>query len=348
MTCKENWKISSPRRRQIDAVAGRPDGPAGYFTYQGIALMQTGLPVTAMTNSSARRFALSWSKREQLAPFWFLLPCIIALIAVYFYPIFETIRMSFVSDDISSNGNNFVWFKNYSRILSGAYFYQALSISIVYTVGNVILVWIAGLAGALLVHGNFAGRGLFRCALVLPWAVPYVATALIWSWMFNYEFGVLRYLTIEVTGAAPDFLNRNPYALMAVTGVSVWKAFPLGMVMLLAGLQSIPKEQYEAAVVDGAGPVSQFLHVTLPGLKTISVFLMLLVAIWSFGRAFTIIYVMTGGGPARGTETVVIRAYHEVFRFFHPGTGAALATIILSISLLFSVIYLTLLYRSEE
>ncbi|MEI8703457.1 carbohydrate ABC transporter permease [Mesorhizobium sp. ISC15] len=253
-----------------------------------------------------------------------------------------------MSNDISPGGSTFVGFRNYSDVISNKYFYNALAISAIYTAGNVILVWIFGLAGALLVHGDFAGRWFFRCALILPWAVPYVATALIWSWMFNYEFGVLRYLTTEVAGTAPDFLNGNPYALMSVTGVSVWKAYPLGMVMLLAGLQSIPKEQYEAAVVDGAGPVSQFFHVTLPGLKTVSIFLMLLVGIWSFGRAFTIVYVLTAGGPARGTETVVIQAYHEVFRFFHPGTGAALATIILAISLLFSAIYLAILYRSEE
>ncbi|MER9890153.1 sugar ABC transporter permease [Mesorhizobium sp. M0114] len=302
----------------------------------------------ASSKDAPRRFALSWSRREQLTPFLFLFPCAIALTIVYFYPIFEAIKTSFESDDISSSGSTFVGFKNYAEIVSSVYFYHALSISTIYTVGNVILVWAFGLAGALLVHGNFSGRWFFRCVLLLPWAVPYVATALIWSWMFNYEFGVLRYLTMAFAGVAPDFLNQNPYALMSVTGVSVWKAFPFGMVMLLAGLQSIPKDQYEAAVVDGAGPVSQFLHVTLPGLKTISIFLMLLVAIWSFGRAFTIIYVLTGGGPARGTENVVIRAYNEVFRFFHPGTGAALATIILAISLAFSAIYLAILYRSEE
>ncbi|MER8604884.1 sugar ABC transporter permease [Mesorhizobium sp. M1233] len=303
---------------------------------------------TALSNGSGRKFALGWRRREQLTPYLFLLPCAVALTVVYFYPIFEAIRTSFESNDISPGGASLVGFKNYSTIIHSKYFYQALEISALYTIGNVVLVWIFGLSGALLVHGEFAGRWFFRCVLILPWAVPYVATALIWSWMFSYEFGVLRYLTAEVAGVAPDFLNRNPYALMSVTGVSVWKAFPLGMVMLLAGLQSIPKEQYEAAVVDGAGPISQFIHVTLPGLKTISIFLMLLIGIWSFGRAFTIVYVLTSGGPARGTETVVIQAYHEVFRFFHPGTGAALATIILTISLVFSAIYLAILYRSEE
>ncbi|WP_051440532.1 carbohydrate ABC transporter permease [Ensifer aridi] len=310
--------------------------------------MSKVISVVPVSSGGARRFKLSWSRREQLTPYLFLLPCALALAAVFLYPIFEAIKLSFQSDDISAAGANFVGFKNYANVISNPYFYHALGISTVYTIGNVILVWVIGLGGALLVHENYLGRGVFRCALVLPWAVPYVASALIWSWMFNYEFGVLRYLVMTASGTAPDFLNKNPYALISVTGASVWKAFPLGMVMLLAGLQSIPKEQYEAAVVDGAGPISQFLHVTLPGLRTISVFLVLLVAIWSFGRAFTIIYVLTGGGPARGTETVVIRAYNEVFRFFHPGTGAALATIILVISLVFSVIYLAFLHRAEE
>jgi multiple sugar transport system permease protein len=296
-----------------------------------------------------RTFANKWSgRRERLTPYAFLCPATLALGIAFLLPMAEAVRLSLHSNGTGFGQSDFSGLENYSRILSDSYFYHSLWISVLYSAGNVILVWAIGLGTAMLIQGDFAGRWLIRCLFILPWAVPYVATALIWQWMFNYEFGIVPYLTGAASNFSADFLNSNPAALISVTGVSIWKAYPLGTVMMLAGLQSIPREQYEAATVDGAGPISQFIHVTLPGLRTISTFLMLLIAIWSFGRAFTIIYIMTGGGPARGTETVVLRSYLEVFRFFHPGTGAALGIIVLLISFSLSTVYLTLLYRAER
>jgi multiple sugar transport system permease protein len=293
-------------------------------------------------------FANKWSgRRERLTPYAFLSPATLALGIAFLLPMAEAVRLSLHSNGTGFGQSDFNGLANYGRILSDAYFYHSLWISVLYSAGNVILVWAIGLGTAMLIQGDFAGRWLIRCLFILPWAVPYVATALIWQWMFNYEFGIVPYLAAASNFSA-DFLNSNPAALISVTGVSIWKAYPLGTVMMLAGLQSIPREQYEAATVDGAGPIAQFIYVTLPGLRTISTFLMLLIAIWSFGRAFTIIYIMTGGGPARGTETVVLRSYLEVFRFFHPGTGAALGIIVLLISFSLSSVYLTLLYRAER
>jgi multiple sugar transport system permease protein len=243
----------------------------------------------------------------------------------------------------------FVGLEQYRRVLTSDYFPNVLWTSALWSFGNVVFVWAIGLCTALLLNRNFAFRPLVRTLLILPWAVPYVAAALIWGWMFDFEFGVLNFF-IQGTGLTDqklNFLLACPDALISLTGVSVWKLFPLGTVMFLAGLQTIPDEYYEAARVDGAGPMQCFWHITLPGLRNVSIMLTLLITIWSFGRSFAIIFLLTEGGPAGCTETVVIRSYLEAFKFFHLGTASAIGVIVLLISLAFSAAYLAVMYRKE-
>jgi ABC-type sugar transport system permease subunit len=204
-----------------------------------------------------------------------------------------------------------------------------------------------GLATALMLDRKFPGRAAARALVILPWAIPYVAAALIWGWLFDYEFGVLNFLALS-TGLVDhklNFLLACPDALISLTGVSIWKLFPLGTVMFLAGLQTIPAEYYEAARVDGAGSLQCFWYITQPGLRSVTIMLTLLITIWSFGRAFTIIFLLTEGGPAGCSENIVIRSYLEAFKFFHIGTASAIGVIVLLISLVFSVAYLAVMYR---
>jgi multiple sugar transport system permease protein len=220
---------------------------------------------------------------------------------------------------------------------------------VLWTVGNVVFVLGIGLTTALLLDRRFPGRAAVRALFILPWAIPFVAAALIWGWIFDYEYGVLNYL-LRTTGVVDhkiNFLLGCPIALASLTGVSVWKLFPLGTVMFLAGLQTIPAEYYEAAKVDGADLLQSFHYITLPGLRNVSIVLTLLITIWTFGRAFTIIFLLTEGGPAGCTENIVIRTYLEAFKFFHIGTASALGTIVLAISLAFSLAYLAFMHRSR-
>lgn len=285
-----------------------------------------------------------------MTPYAFLAPTMIALAIVFFYPMIETFRMSFYSGGLGDRLGSFVGLDQYRGVVTSSYFGDVLVTSLIYSAGIVVFVWGIGLATALMLHRRFPARAAARAIVILPWAIPYVSAALIWGWMFDYEFGVLNYALqgLSIVDQKFDFLTACPEALASLTGVSVWKLFPLATVMFLASLQTIPQEYYDAARVDGAGPVQCFWHVTLPGIRTVSVFLMLLIIIWSFGRAFTVIFLLTGGGPARCTETIVIRSYLEAFKFFHPGTAAALGVIVLAISLAFSMIYLALLYRKES
>jgi multiple sugar transport system permease protein len=291
---------------------------------------------------------LGWAKADRLAPYAFLAPTMVALTIVFFLPMVEAFRMSFHEIGMGV-GERFVGFGQYKRVVTSAYFGNILLTSVIYTVGNVIFVWSIGLATALMLHRPFPGRAVARALVILPWAIPYVAAALIWGWMFDYEFGVLNYAltSLGLIGQKLNFLTACGPSLASLTGVSIWKLFPLGTVMFLAALQTIQEEQYHAARVDGAGAVQCFRYVTLPGVRNVSVFLTLLITIWSFGRSFTVIFLLTEGGPAGCTETVVIRTYLEAFKFFHPGTAAALGVIVLVISLFFSICYLWMMYRAE-
>jgi len=295
-------------------------------------------------------FPLGRSARLTLTPYLFLLPSFVALAVVFFYPMLRAVVLSVYSNTVGGALGQFVGLDQYAAVMSSAYFPRVLRTSVLWTAGNVVFVWGIGLATALMLDRRFPGRTVARALFFLPWAIPYVAAALIWGWMFDYEFGVLNYL-VHATGISSskiNFLLACPDALVSLTGVSIWKLFPLGTVMFLAGLQTIPAEYYDAAKVDGAGPLQSFWYITLPGLRNVSIMLTLLVTIWTFGRAFTIIFLLTEGGPAGCTENIVIRSYLEAFKFFHIGTASAIGVIVLVISLVFSVAYLTFAHRKAE
>ncbi|MDK1493710.1 sugar ABC transporter permease [Sinorhizobium sp. 7-81] len=293
-----------------------------------------------------RRRWFGYQKREALVPYAFLLPSFLALAVVFFYPMIHAIVISFYSNNIGSAAH-FIGLQNYREVIASDWFPTVMRTSLFWTVGNVIFVCGFSLAIALMLDRKFPGRGLVRALFFLPWAVPYVAAGIVWGWMYDYEFGVLNYL-INAIGLASNkvnFLTACPSAFYSVGALSIWKLVPFGTVMYLAGLQTIPSEYYEAAKIDGAGPIQAFRHVTLPGLRGVTVMLTLLIAIWSFGWSFTAIFLLTEGGPAGCTETIVVRSYLEAFKFFHVGTASAIGAIVLLLSLTFSAAYLALVYR---
>ncbi|MBJ6134941.1 sugar ABC transporter permease [Ochrobactrum sp. Q0168] len=267
-------------------------------------------------------------------------PCVVSLIAVFVFPVWQTFKMSFYADTMGGNPA-FVGFANYARIIGAEDFLKLVATSVIYTLGNVVLVWGLGLAIAILLNQHFPGRAVVRALFIVPWAIPYVAASLIFSLLFNFDVGVINYLLSTLLGAhlSVDFLNSCPNALVTLTGISIWKLLPLGMVMMLSALQSIPGSHYEAARVDGATTLQAFWHITLPGVRSTTVMLTLLMMIWCFGRSFTAIYLLTGGGPAGCSETIVLRSYLEMFQQFHPGTAAALGVAVLLISMICAGIY---------
>lgn len=286
-------------------------------------------------------------RRIDPLPYWLILPSMVALTLLLLYPIGRGIWTSFTYNVITypHYGTPFVGLKNYVYILSESRTWHALWLAALYAFIVVTGSMVIGLLTALAVRGEFPGRAIYRVGIIVPWVVPPVATALVWSWMLDYQFGVVNFIlrAVKLITEPIGWLVTKDWALTSMFFVGTWKLYPIASIMLLAGLQSVPRELYEAAKIDGASSWQSFTNVTLPGLKPVTGILALLLTLWSF-KSFTYIYVMTGGGPSQATETAVVLVYTQAFRFFDFGVASALGVIMLLILSVFSVVYMHRVY----
>ena len=178
--------------------------------------------------------------------------------------------------------------------------------------------------------------------VLIPWAVPEVAAVMVWNWMFDYQYGIVNSLVNTQVGWIID----ASVAPWTVTIVTIWKQFPLATVILLAGLQAISRSLYEAAEVDGASTFQKFVHVTLPGLKPVNTVLVLMLILYTFKR-ISIVYLLTGGGPARATEILPITTYLESFKYFRLGSSSAVGILCLILTLIITGVYSVIVKRGE-
>jgi len=237
--------------------------------------------------------------------------------------------------------------RNYEDMFANPVFWSSLRITLAYVFWGTLGSFGIGLFTALLLNQPFRGRFLARILVVLPWPIPGVVAATAFTWMFNTSFGVINYILLQVGVIASPvawFTQSGP-ALMAVLAATIWKGYPFFTITLLAGMQSIPKELYEAARVDGATAPQQFRHITVPALRSVMGIALVISTLWMF-RVFDIIYVMTGGGPSRSTETLAIQIYREAFQYFEMGYAAAVGMVTLALSIVATLIYLRVTSRS--
>ncbi|MBL8655060.1 MAG: sugar ABC transporter permease [Alphaproteobacteria bacterium] len=291
---------------------------------------------------------LGWTMRRRLVPYLFFAPTLLALLAMYAYPIGQAFFVSLHRDSLGTRIGDFIGLENFVAVLTQPLFPELLFNTVVYTVGVVVCVWVLGVVTALLLFRTFPGRFLARGLVILPWAVPVVPVVASWQWLLNFDYGLFNAITHGLGFDRLDMLAASPGAMITVILVTSWKLFPLASVMFLAALQTIPDELYEAAEIDGANDWQQFLNVTLPGLRSVSMFVILLMTVTIFGRAFTIILLLTGGGPAGTTEVLALQTYHEAFQYFRMGSASALGMVVLAISLCITTLYLTLLFRRKD
>ena len=272
-------------------------------------------------------------------------PAVCTVLLVFLLPIVLGTWMSFQADGSTFGRWRWVGLANYASLAGDPGFVHSILVSVVFTAGSVAGAYLVGLAASLLLHGSFPGTSVLSAIIVIPWAMPYVAAAMVWSWLFDYQYGVFNYLLalVGLSHGRVGFLTDPHLALWAVIIVQIWKLFPIAAVLLLAGLKTIPGELVDAARVDGASVWGVFRHVTLPGLRPITTVLILLLTIWVFGRSFTVIYVMTGGGPVDATLNLVLMTFQQGFQLFHFSRAAAIGTVIMSVSAVFAVLYRRLL-----
>ena len=285
---------------------------------------------------------MSRKRKTELMPYLLIVPSIIFVVAILIYPIGRAVMLSFYRVNLLTylRRSAFVGLSNYSELILDRYFWNAVKITFIFTGGSVAGTYILGLLTALLVNLKFRGRGLARGLLLLPWVVPEVVLVLIWIWIYDPQFGVLNFFLrkLQVIDYNLYLLGSPSLALGSILVTLVWRQYPLAMLMILAGLQSIPNEQYEVASIDGANVLQRFRSITLPNLRYVSSILILLLTVWGFVE-FVVIYLMTQGGPARSTETLIIRTYLEAFKFYELGRACAQGVVILGISLVFAVVY---------
>lgn len=256
-----------------------------------------------------------------------LSPSMLVLLGVLVFPLFTSLGLSFTDLKLTKPGSGaFIGLGNYLAALGDATFWAALGRTAVFAVSTVMVETCLGLAMALLLNQDFRCRGFVRGLVLLPWALPYVVNGVMWKWIFDANFGALNAALTQL-GILKEYqiwLGDPRSAMALVVLANIWKETPVAIILVLAALQSIPKDLYEAAAMDGARRVRVLWSVTLPILKPIITTLVIIKTIWAL-KEFDLIYIITKGGPANGTNMFSYYIYQNTFQFLNFGYGAALA-----------------------
>ncbi|NDJ15924.1 carbohydrate ABC transporter permease [Myxacorys almedinensis] len=282
---------------------------------------------------------------------WFLtIPALLVLALVFAYPILRAFWQSFFTINLGNQLTPaFNGLGNYIRMAQDGRFWNTLWNTTIFTVATVSLELVLGMGIALVLNQSFKGRGIVRTIAILPWALPTALIALAWTWIFNDQYGVVNDLLLRLglISTGINWLGDPTLAMISVIIADVWKTTPFISILLLAGLQSIPGDLYEAQAIDGASPWQSFRQVTLPLLLPQIVIALLFRLAQAFG-IFDLISVMTGGGPGGGTETVSLYIYSTVMRYLDFGYGAALVVVTFLLLVLVVAIATFFLNRSRK
>jgi multiple sugar transport system permease protein len=252
----------------------------------------------------------------------YVAPALGLLGGVALFPLLYVIYLSFYRRLLIFDISKFVGLENYRFLLQDERFWNALQNTAYFTGVSVSAQLLLGLGIALLLNRSFRGKDWVRALILVPWVIPTVVSARMWEWIYNPEFGILNFLL----GAKINWLGTPGLAMHAAIFADVWKTTPFVVILLLAGLQIIPRELYQAARVDGAGAWAAFRRITLPLLMPV-LLVTLIFRMLDAWRVFDVIYVLTGGGPANTTETLSLYAYKMLFQTLQFGYGSALSVV---------------------
>lgn len=274
----------------------------------------------------------------------FILPTLLMLLLVLGFPVVLAVLNSFTP--LWSAEQTFT-LENYVELTQDELFWNSLRVTLIFVAGTVLLHLVVGMAVALVLNSDIRGKRFFRVIAILPWTVPDVISGLVWRFMYNPTSGVVNFALHElgVTNQYIEWLAQPDLALPSVIFSDVWRGYPFVMLILLAGLQAIPRELYEAAQVDGASIFQEFRYVTLPNLKRMIVIALALDTIWQF-RRFGLVYNMTFGGPGHSTEILSMYVYKQYFRYFNFEYASAVAVVTAIIMLIISIPYIRMITRS--
>ncbi len=291
----------------------------------------------------------SLRQREEFLAYLFMLPAVAVVVGVVLFPVLYNIWMSFRDLTLANlrEGAPFVGLKNYAKVVRHPDFVPSLLITIGYSAASGVVAVMVGLAAALLLNLRLPLRNFFRATFLFPYVAPLVSVVYIWKWMLDSQYGVVNWALMQthIISSPIDWLSDERSALAAVILFQGWRYFPFAMLLLLARLQAIPRDLYEAASVDGAHRLRQFWHVTLPELRYILGILFLLRFVWTFNK-FDDVFLLTSG--AGNTKVLPILTYQYAIQTGKLGMGAACAMFLFFVLIVFIAVYYWKVLRWER
>ena len=301
--------------------------------------------------ASGERGGLLRRIADHRAEYLYVLPALIVMMVVIAYPVYYTINLSFYKTPASLQLKDkvFVGFDNYTTVLASESFRAVTLNTLIWTVCCTGFAFLLGLLAALSLHREFRGRGPLRAVLLVPYVVSAVAASYVWKWLYHSDFGVIGALSVQLgfTDKPINFLDNIHTVLPSLIVVQVWREFSFAMIMLMAGLQTVPDSLHRAAQVDGANTWNRFWHVTAPHLKGVSMVTLLLLTVANF-NAFIVPYVMTGGGPAGASDIWITQIYQLAFGRQRWGLASAYSVILFIVMMALGYFYVKALSNGDE
>ncbi|MCL4458300.1 MAG: sugar ABC transporter permease [Chloroflexi bacterium] len=306
--------------------------------------------VVALPDLLRERSLESLLKERGLA-LLFLAPSLLVLLVLIGWSVGYALFLSFQNVIVVGGrvGYEFIGLRNYLAFLEDARLQQTLSQTFIYSVFRVTSIMLIAMVLALVLNRALFGIRIFKVLFLIPWALSYVVNALVWGWIYHGNFGVLNAIlsNLRLIDRYHVWLAEPREAMAVIIFADVWKAVPFAALMLLAALQTVPRELEDAAMVDGAGGWACFRHITLPWLKPVILVLMVIETMWAL-KTFDLIWVLTKGGPLDATMVLNVYAYQQTFQFFNFGYGSAVAYLITMVILTLTWLYFIVLRGFEE
>ena len=295
-------------------------------------------PLTAPT--PARRANLLKEIQRHRTDYLWVAPALLVMLLVIGYPFVYTIDLSFYDTPPSSPNWYFNGLGNYAQILSDRSFWAITLNTAYWAIGSTVFAFLIGFGAALVVQRDFFGRGLLRGLLLIPYVISYVAAAYVWRWLYHSDFGLISgtLYDLYIIDSPINFLDSTSLVMPALIVANVWKEFPFAMIMLLAGLQTVPQQLLNAARVDGAGTWQRFWHVTVPYLRGVILITTILLFVGNL-NSFGLVWIMTAGGPANASQIWITEVYTLAFQSLQYGRASAYSVILFIVMLCLGYFY---------
>ena len=294
------------------------------------------LPIRRMSGDTKMAYAL-------------LAPAALFIAVFMLYPILYVILMSLFKTNKLGILQEWIWFDNFARLFKNKVFWEVTGRSLLWTVLAVVVKTVAGMIIALCLNVEFKGRKFARMLFIIHWASSVPISAMVWKWVYDHEFGLLNHtlISLGITNNPPVWLGTPIWSFVATIWVDIWIGIPFMALVFLAGMQSVPRDLYESAEVDGGTSTQKFFLITIPYIKQIIFLATLLSSLWTFND-FNTIYILTRGGPAGSTDILITSIYKNGFEWLKFSDAAVMAVVTFIILMILSVVYARMYFKGGD